>query len=129
MDPETIRSRAAQRIRQLRKASGLTQAELAERLGDSVATETISRMERGVLAPSLEWIARICDVVGVEVQDFFSKLPVTPVRPRHAEIRRVLDLLDPLDDEQLKRVRRLLQVHLEGEVTEAGGDQPTSTSA
>lgn len=57
-------------LRKLRTASGLTQEQLGDRL--SVALETISRMERGVNAPSIRTLARIAEALDVPVRELFT---------------------------------------------------------
>ncbi len=57
-------------IRQRRKDLGLTQGQVADRL--SVEFETISRYERGVLAPSLMQLQRLADVLDVPVYSLLT---------------------------------------------------------
>ncbi|GAB5547469.1 MAG: hypothetical protein SangKO_072290 [Sandaracinaceae bacterium] len=52
-----------QRIRELRLAAGLTQAELARRTG--IHRPNIARVEAGRHTPSLETIARLANAIGV----------------------------------------------------------------
>ncbi len=52
-----IRHQVGLKIRDFRKAAGLTQEQLAERIGKSV--QTISQIERGGFAPSLGTIEAI----------------------------------------------------------------------
>jgi transcriptional regulator with XRE-family HTH domain len=75
--------RLAERVKELRTASGMTQAELASRAG--VTVETVARLERVVRRrssananPSLETLARLSEALGVEVTDLLS----APSRPR-----------------------------------------------
>jgi transcriptional regulator with XRE-family HTH domain len=57
-------------IHACRKQSGMTQNELAQELG--VEVETVSRYERGVLAPSFPQIEKICAVFNVAAWVLFS---------------------------------------------------------
>lgn len=57
-------------IRARRKALGLTQAQVADAL--SVEFETISRYERGVMAPSLAQLERLADVLEVQPEALLS---------------------------------------------------------
>lgn len=50
-----------------RSASGLSQEELAELL--SIGSEAVSRMERGVVVPSLRRLVHFADVVGCGVDE------------------------------------------------------------
>ena len=52
---------------------GLTQAQLAERLG--VETETLSRFERGKTVPSLEKLERLADVLLTTISELLSERP------------------------------------------------------
>ena len=55
--------RLGARLRQLRKAAGLTQAELARRTG--IHRPNIARVEAGRHTPSLETLARLASAIGV----------------------------------------------------------------
>ncbi|MGZ5294171.1 MAG: helix-turn-helix domain-containing protein [Actinomycetota bacterium] len=52
-------------IREARRRAGLTQAELAERLGTTQSA--IARLERGATEPSYERVARAVDACGLEL--------------------------------------------------------------
>lgn len=54
-----------------RKALGLTQAELAEKLGAD--TVTVSRFERGSHLPSLLRLERIADTLGLPLAELLSQ--------------------------------------------------------
>jgi transcriptional regulator with XRE-family HTH domain len=60
-----IAMRVGQRVRQLRTASGFTQAQLAERAG--MATQAVSRIERGERSPTLETVDRLAAALGVRL--------------------------------------------------------------
>lgn len=57
------------RIKALRVAKGLTQAELAEQCGYEPLT--VSRFERGTYSPGIDTLATIAEVLDVPMQDFF----------------------------------------------------------
>lgn len=67
---EALRNQLGGRLRELREARGLTQAQLAHLLGKSL--ETISNFERGKTLPSLVTLEQLAGVLGVSMQDFFS---------------------------------------------------------
>ena len=99
------------RIRQQRLRQGLTQSQLAERVG--AADETISRIERGKLAPSVDMLGRIAGVLGVSVDALLTK-PVTKKRApgERLALQRVVALIEPLTDAQLDELHRALKALL-----------------
>jgi putative transcriptional regulator len=58
------------RLREIRTDSGLTQAQLAERV--EVSRQTINYVENGVYCPSTYLALRLARELGVEVEDIFS---------------------------------------------------------
>lgn len=52
-----------------RKTKGLTQAEIAEQL--EVETETISRIENGVISPTLVRLEQMATLLGCSISSFF----------------------------------------------------------
>ena len=64
-----VDKKLGRRIAQQRRLAGLTQAQLAEKLG--VASETVSRMETGAVMPSLARIEAVGAVLGVELAELF----------------------------------------------------------
>jgi transcriptional regulator with XRE-family HTH domain len=79
-----------ERIRQLRKEQGLSQARLAVMADMDPAT--LNRLERGTGNPNLKTLERVADALGVEVADFFPKAPRrSPLEP---------SLLNGLEDER-----------------------------
>lgn len=83
------------RIKALRQAKGLTQAQLAERCGYEPLT--VSRFERGTYAPGIDTLAAIAEVLGITMQDFFSEsgdMQATPENIRHE----VTDLIYEIND-------------------------------
>lgn len=97
MTPRTPRRRQSipvgQKIRQLRKERGLTQAELAHRIG--VQQSDLCRMENGEYKVALDTLFRVLGVFGVAIGEFFrdETPPATPTE-REAEILRLVRTLD-----------------------------------
>ncbi len=58
-----------------RKAKGLTQAQVAEIMG--VEKETISRMENGVISPTLPRLQQIADILECSPSDLFRAGPAS----------------------------------------------------
>lgn len=65
-----LRRSFGQRLRNLRKSVGLTQAKLGELAG--VSEDLISLIERGVSAPSFETIASLADTLQVQACSLFD---------------------------------------------------------
>lgn len=70
MSPRPGRGRVTNRVRQLREAAGLTQADLAERVG--VSRQTIIAVEAEKYAPSLELAFRLARVFRVPLETVFQ---------------------------------------------------------
>jgi transcriptional regulator with XRE-family HTH domain len=73
---DDIVTRFGQRLRELRLARGLSQAELARQ--SEVTTNYISRLEGGGAAPGIDLVARLCTALGVTISDL---LPMTATPP------------------------------------------------
>ena len=97
MTPRTPRRRQSipvgQKIRQLRKERGLTQAELAHRIG--VQQSDLCRMENGEYKVALDTLFRVLGVFGMAIGEFFrdETPPATPTE-RETEILRLVRTLD-----------------------------------
>ena len=66
----TIRKNIQANISKYRKKSGLSQAELAKKIG--VKNSTVSSWERGANAPDIETLFSICKLFNVTVADMFG---------------------------------------------------------
>lgn len=64
-----VQKKLGRRIAAERELLGLSQADLAERVG--VATETISRLERGVFDPSIARVESIANALDIALHDLF----------------------------------------------------------
>jgi HTH-type transcriptional regulator/antitoxin HipB len=67
-----------QRLQQLRKAAGLTQAQLAEQIG--LSQNGLSQWEAGLREPGISQVAKLCEVLGVKC-DAFMEAPAADVAP------------------------------------------------
>lgn len=61
--------RLASRLKEMRTAAGLTQAELAERAG--VSRKTVNTVENGVFVPSTVLALSLARALGTTVEDLF----------------------------------------------------------
>ena len=64
-------------IRSLRKGAGMTQKELADKLG--VTITTVSRWEKGDYVPSPRYIKQMADMFGVDGSDIYVASYATKV--------------------------------------------------
>ena len=77
-------------VAKLRKKKSLTQAQLAEII--QVEPETISRLERGVAAPSIQRVVSLADALDVSVSELLtasSPLPSDKVALLEQELKRL----------------------------------------
>lgn len=59
-----------EKIKAMRKAKGMTQKQLAEKIG--VVPSTITKYEKDSLEPNLETLASLCEVLGMQFEDFLN---------------------------------------------------------
>src|SRR5436305_555244 len=94
---DPIVARFGQRLRELRLARGLSQAELASRA--AITTNYISRLEGGGAAPGIDLVARLASALGVPLPDL---LPTTPSPDELAvtrqQVKKLFDGLLQTDD-------------------------------
>lgn len=69
MKPTASGSQLANSLRELRARSGLTQAQLAERVG--VTRKTINTVENRVFVPSTILALKLAEALGVTVEEVF----------------------------------------------------------
>lgn len=99
-------------VQRLRLASGLTQQHVAELAG--IAPETLSRIERNRVAPSLDVVGRLAAALRVRPAELFSGGP----KPKKGSLRRcdrewlalVRDCDDADVDDMVRAVRLLMRV-------------------
>lgn len=94
-------------LRHHRKAKHLTQAQLAEKA--SLSTEMVSKIERGIAAPSFTTVEKLSEILGVpEVVFFGVGLIVTTDSERTRILSKIQTKLSRLNEDQLVRADRLL---------------------
>jgi transcriptional regulator with XRE-family HTH domain len=104
-DESNMASRLGAALRSLRRHRGMTQAEVAERLsgigGERVAFETISRLERGALAPSVAWVERLATLYGVHSEEVYAAALATTAPTSASPVRRaLLEEIEALTEQQ-----------------------------
>jgi len=67
---KTTKELLGARIKELRKAKGLSQSQLSESIG--IDPKHLSRIEVGNSYPSLDRLERMAKVLGVDIKDFFE---------------------------------------------------------
>lgn len=83
MQVEDVQRSLGERIRELRKRSGWSQEQFAERCG--LHRTYMGHVERGLKNVSLTTVVRICDALGIRLSDLFSlRKRVTPMPEMHA---------------------------------------------
>lgn len=97
------------KIRELRKAHGLNQTEMAEKLG--VHLQTISRYEQGKLAPSPEILSVLAEKFNVDANELLrERFVVGEEPPGYGTPRidpisqRILDMLQGMDEDKRREV-------------------------
>lgn len=108
MDAE-LKLHIAAVIRAARKAKKITQEQLADRIDRT--PESLSNLERGQAAPSIETAIALCHELDIKIDRLFSLRPSDAVRTPEGlriaeEIHQLIDRLDegslPLAKEQLE---------------------------
>ena len=67
---KTIRQKFGEKIRELRRAKGLSQEELAFRAG--IHRNYLGGIERGERNPALDNIAAIAEALGIDISELFA---------------------------------------------------------
>lgn len=93
-------------LRERRAAAGLTQEELAEKIGRSV--DMISRMERATNAASFETLERLGRALSVQPVELLGAKPMSPGLADKARMR-LIDLVLNSSPAQLQRLERVLK--------------------
>jgi len=89
----TLQKRLGLNIAARRKSLGWTQEYLAQHMG--VDTETISRFERGVTAPSLKSVEKLAGLLTITIADLLGES--TPPEPTQLEA--LARIMEPLTQE------------------------------
>lgn len=98
-----LERKLGERVADRRKGLGMTQAELADRVG--VATQTISRLERGSSLPGLSRIEAIARALQTELHELL-RLSDRPTS-KEVAIEEVVSLLAPRTEAEIRLVLRL----------------------
>ena len=113
MDSGELKRQFGRQVQGLREAKGLTQEQLADRIGRSV--DTVSNIERGVNATRIEVAYLIAGELGVRLQDLFAfeADPDRFVRRRNSKVAETLaELLDGCDEDTTTALLDLMRAGL-----------------
>lgn len=92
-----------QKIRKYRKANGLSQEQLAEKV--SISVTHMSHIETGNTKLSLPVIADIAESLGIQVDDLLRE----DYFKRQSIEEDILEILDSCDEQQLKILKDILK--------------------
>lgn len=113
MDSGELKRRFGKQVQGLREAKGLTQEQLADRIGRSV--DTVSNIERGVNATRIEVAYLIAGELGVRLRDLFA-FESEPDRHEHRPGSKVAatlaELLEGCDEETATALLDLMRAGL-----------------
>lgn len=106
----SIEHKVGLRVRTLRMARKMTQAELGRRAGGIAAAE-VSKFENARRSPSLDSLHRIAEALGVELHEL---LDLTPPRDASDEaLRQLNDRLRGVPGPQIRRVLSVVDAMLQ----------------
>jgi transcriptional regulator with XRE-family HTH domain len=100
---DQIEKQLGKRVARFRRVAGLTQAQLAEMVG--LASESVSRLERGATIPSIARLDDLAKALGVGMADLFEPEPKTTAR--NAAIADLLASLKRRSPEDVEFIRDL----------------------
>lgn len=115
---EDIYLEIGKRIRQQRKARGLTQEKLAERL--STTMQYISRLERAKNNISIEYLYRIADVLDCSI---YTLLPATHSAKRKFFSEELMFQLDHCSPKQKQFISSYVTWFLQQDISEESNTQ------
>lgn len=92
------------RIKELRKAKGLSQEQLAEKV--DIEAKHVSRLELGKNYPSITTLEQIADALNVEMIDILQVGHHLPKKQLSANITK---MLKEADDEKLRMIEKVVR--------------------
>ena len=110
MDATELKRRFGKRVQAFREAKGLTQEQLAGRIGRSV--DTVSNIERGINATRIEIAHQIAVELGVALPDLFAFTPEAPKAEVREPVGVLLDLIKECDDATVRSLTDLVRAGL-----------------
>lgn len=108
----TIRDEISKNLLYYRKKNGLTQKELADKLG--VKNSAVSNWEKGLNSIDIETLFEACKVFNISINDMYGEYSNEPAKPTK-KIQEILKILNQLDDSDLEIIRAEASVLLKTE--------------
>jgi transcriptional regulator with XRE-family HTH domain len=101
-----------ERVKALREAAGMTQTDLAERMG--VSPQGVQKWESGASSPRFSRLYGLSEVLGVPVSHLLPDDPklVQPIDPDDLKLRMLASRLRALSDEKRRALAVILEVTL-----------------
>lgn len=87
MSEHTIKEAISKNITKYREAANLSQKELAKRLG--VVPSRVSNWENGANCPTIDILFKVCEVLGVSINDIYGIYPDSKIRLTYDEIEHI----------------------------------------
>ncbi len=85
-----------QKIAELRKKNGLTQADLGRQL--NVTAQAVSKWENGLSEPDFETTKKLCEIFGITLNEFFGTEPTpAPVEETVPAVAPTVEAIQPLE--------------------------------
>ena len=108
-----IKKKFGVRLFQLRSRASITQAKLAEKANLSI--DSISRLERGERAPSLESLETIASALGVDPMELlnFKGKELAALAEGPSELLELWNLLRNKKREQIKKIYEIAKILIE----------------
>ena len=94
--------RGGQAIQRIRKERGMTQEDLADKSG--ITSNTVSRIERGLLIPALPTLIDICNALGAGADSILAAYITADTPIRWSPLAQKLDVLDADKQDKIKTV-------------------------
>lgn len=101
---KTTKELLGARIKELRKAKGLSQEELSEKVG--IDSKHLSRIEVGKSYPSLDTLEKIANALSVEIKDLFEFMHLSRTKDL---INNVSKLLKEADEDKLRLSLKIIR--------------------
>jgi len=108
MNSDDVQNILGTSLKEIRISKGLTQEQLAERIGKE--SGTIYRIEAGKNFVKSDTLAKLCNVLNVHPSLFFASQPSKILEKHEDTIKEITQILQTLSQEKLNDVYNILKV-------------------